>query len=206
MDPRQQRGPGHETGARPPRPTSLELLRRARGGDGSAVDALFARHLPSLHRWAHGRLPGWARQLGDTADIVQDSVLSVFGRLDAFEPRREGAFRAYLRQAVLNRIRDHYRRAIRRPGDVELDSAQPDDGTSPLEAAISSETIARYSAALQTLKPEEREAVVARVELGYSYEQVASMLRKRSPDAARVMVNRALVKVARQMSNAARHQ
>ena len=182
--------------------SSGALLRRARQGDRSAAGVLFERHLPSLHRWARGRLPRWARQLGDTADIVQESLLSVFGQIETFEPRREGAFRAYLRQAVLNRIRDQYRQGVRRPMQVNLDSAHPAAGPSPLEAAIGEEATAKYTAALAALTPDEREAVVARIELGYSYEQIATLVRRRTPDAARMMVSRALAKLAREMAHA----
>jgi RNA polymerase sigma factor (sigma-70 family) len=206
MDSLRHGGSGGRFEGLPPAATSLDLLRRARHGDRTALDALFARQLPWLYRWTHGRIPQWARRFGDTADVVQDSMLSVFGRLEAFEPRREGAFRAYLRQAVLNRIRDNYRRSVCRPDYIALDSAHPDAGVSPLESAMTGQITARFVAALERLSPEEREAVVARVELGYSYEQVATLLQKRSADAARMMVTRALVKVAKDMADVARER
>jgi DNA-directed RNA polymerase specialized sigma24 family protein len=43
---------------------------------------------------------------------------------------------------------------------------------------------------------EDREAIVARVELGQSWEEVAAMLDKPSPAAARVATQRALVRLA----------
>ncbi len=53
--------------------------------------------------------------------LVQDTLLQTFKRIDAFEPRRVGALQAYLRQAVLNRLRDELRRKGRQPPTVELD-------------------------------------------------------------------------------------
>ena len=41
--------------------TSLDLLRRAQAGDSEALNALIARYLPCLLRWATGRLPAEAR-------------------------------------------------------------------------------------------------------------------------------------------------
>ena len=47
----------------------------------------------------------------DTHDLVQETLSHVAGRIQNFEPRHKAAFQAYLRQAVLNRVRDHIRRA-----------------------------------------------------------------------------------------------
>src|SRR5262249_48031940 len=86
--------------------SSVELLRRVRLGDVDALDRLLHRYLPPLEKWARGRLPRWARDLSDTQDLVQDTVLKTLRNLSAFEHRREGALQAYLRQAVMNRIQD----------------------------------------------------------------------------------------------------
>ncbi|HEX5107058.1 MAG TPA: RNA polymerase sigma factor [Vicinamibacterales bacterium] len=99
-----------------PDPSStVELVALAQQGDRSALDRLFARHAPPLRRWASGRLPGWARDLADTDDVVQDALLQTFKRIEDFEARGAGSLHAYLRQAVLNRIRDQLRRLKRRP-------------------------------------------------------------------------------------------
>jgi len=49
------------------------------------------------------------------------------------------------------------------------------------------------------LKPEEREAIIARIELGYSYEELAAALNKPTADAARKTAQRALVRLAEEM-------
>jgi RNA polymerase sigma-70 factor (ECF subfamily) len=167
------------------------------------MERLFAQQVPRLLRWTRGRLPRWARDLADTSDLVQDALLATFRRLDRFDPRIEGALQAYLRQAVLNRIRDEARRARRRPAAEPLDEELREaPEASPLENAIGTQGTERYRAALEGLRPEEREAIIARVELGYSYSQIAHMLGKPSPDAARVAVNRALARVAQAMDRA----
>ena len=178
---------------------SMELLARARSGDADALNDLCARYLPRLQKWAHGRLPAWARGALDTHDLVQDALAQVIRRLGSFEPRHEGAFQAFLRTALLNRIRDEIRRAHRRPTDV-LASDRPADGPSPIEEAIGSEALARYEAALQRLRPVDREAIIARIELGLPYTEVAEALGKPSVAAAHVAVSRALLKLAREMS------
>src|ERR1700681_619663 len=94
---------------------TIELVVRARAGDRLAMEALLERCLPPLKRWAHGRLPAAARGNMDTGDLVQEAALHVLGRLDRFEPRHVGAMQAYLRQSVINRIRDEARRIGRNP-------------------------------------------------------------------------------------------
>jgi RNA polymerase sigma-70 factor, ECF subfamily len=123
----------------------------------------------------------------------------VFGKLEGFEYRGEGALRAYLRQALMNRIRNEIRNARRRPVSEELHSGVEAPGASPIEAAIGEQAAAQYEAALNRLKPEEREAIIARVELGLTYPEMVTMLGKPSPDAARMAVARALVRLTEEM-------
>jgi len=56
----------------------------------------------------------------------------------------------------------------------------------------------RYEAALRKLSKDHRETVVMRLDLGYSYAQIASAMGK-STDAARMTVARALVELAKAM-------
>jgi len=176
--------------------STLALLVRARGGDAGALESLFARYLPRLRRWASGRLPRWARDATDTQDLVQDTLISVLRQIDGFEPRREGAFQAYLRQAVMNRIKNAIRSRMRRPDGTSIDEALPSNDQSALERAIGLQRLERYEAALARLRPLDREAIVARVEMGCTYEEMAAMLDLPSADAARKAAQRALVRLA----------
>ena len=179
--------------------SSLTLLERARAGDRAALDSLIARYLPRLQRWASGRLPRWARDMADTQDLVQESLFQTFKRIERFEPRGEGALLAYLRQAILNRVREELRRAKRRPPRSELDSEAEDHARSPLEEAIGQEALERYERALARLRPEDRELVVARIELGYTNQEIAEILDKPTPNAARMAAERAIVRLAKEM-------
>ena len=182
--------------------SSMELLERAKAGDATALDTLLARHLPRLRRWATGRLPRWARDIADTQDLVQETLLQTFKRIDRFEVRGEGALAAYLRQCVLNRIRDEYRRAGRKPAAAPLESQMPDEGASPLEHAIGHQTLERYEGALARLRDEDRQAIVGRIEMTFTYEELAKLLGKPSANAARMAVERALVRLAAEMRRA----
>ena len=63
---------------------------------------------------------------------------------------------------------------------------------------------ARYEAALQRLKPGDREAIIARVEMGLPYSEVAAALGKPSVAAAHMAVSRALVRLAEEMARSHR--
>lgn len=189
--------------AEPRLDSTIELLTRARAGDAAAVDTLFHRSLPALRRWARGRLPMSARGALDTQDLVQDTLVNALRRLDRFESRHEGAFQAYLRQAVLNRIRDEARRVARHPAPAELDDETVSHAASPLDIAIGRQGVARYEAALQKLRPADQEAIVGRLELQYDYQELADILGKPNANAARVAVTRALERLLEQLDHEA---
>jgi len=178
---------------------TLELVVRARTGDRVAAEALLERCLPSLKRWAHGQLPAAARGSLDTTDLVQDAALHLLRRLDAFQPQHVGAMQAYLRQSVINRIRDEIRRIGRRPPPIELPEDHPSDRTSPLEVAIQSEAYDRYREALIALSSKDRELVVARIELQWSLPEIAHRFNLRTVDAARMAAARAVRRLTKHL-------
>lgn len=186
-------------GGRPEFETTASLLEHARQGDTRACDVLFARCLPALRRWARGRVPTGARHLLQTDDLVQDAAHGVLRHLDTFQSRHPGALLAYLREAVLNRIRTEVRRMATRPAAVELDEDVSDGGPSPLELAMSRDDLARYEAALARLRPLYQEAIIARIEMQSSYEEIAQALGKPNANAARSLVVRALYKLYEEM-------
>lgn len=179
--------------------TTIQLLARARQGDSAALEEVFARAIPLLTRWARGRLPRWARDMVDTDDLVQETVINTLKRLDVFEYRADAALQAYLRQAVMNRIRNEIRRVTRHPAPETLDSDAPDAGLSPLEELIGKQTVEAYDDAMAALDAPEREAIIGRVELGLSYDELATLMGRPSADAARMAVSRALLRLARSL-------
>ena len=184
-----------------PADSSLALLIRARDGDDSARNELCARYLPRLRRWAHGRLPHWAREHLDTEDLVQDTLLQTVKRLEQFEPQHERAICAYLSEALRNRLKDAVRRAARRPAAETLSPEAPAPDPSPLEQAVGRDLLHRYEAALGRLRESDRALVVARVELGLPYDEIASLQGKSSTASARVAVSRALLRLSAEMGH-----
>jgi RNA polymerase sigma-70 factor (ECF subfamily) len=179
--------------------SSVALLARVREGHDAAREELLRRYWPRLERWAHGRLPARARGLYETGDLVQETLLAAVQRLEEFDPRHDGALPAYLRVAILNRIRTLARRASARGDPVGLDSALADPGPSPLEEVIGREALERYERALARLRPHDRDAIQLKVELGLPYPEMARELGKPTVTAARMAVSRALVRLAVEM-------
>ena len=181
--------------------TTITLIRHAQAGNRRALEIVASRLLPRLRRWAAGRLPAWARDLADTQDLVQETLTNVLATIDRFEPRHEAAFTVYVRAALANRLKNELRRAVRHPAGHGMDAAahhvspQP----SPLDEAITQQALDRYEAALASLDDEDREAIVGRVELHYSYQELADAWGKPSAEAARKAVERAVRRLAEAM-------
>jgi RNA polymerase sigma-70 factor (ECF subfamily) len=70
-----------------------------------------ALYKPLIHRWI-GRIPGLE---GEVEDVVQEVFLVLVQEVPRFERRREGSFRAWLRQLTVNRVRVYRRRRYRQP-------------------------------------------------------------------------------------------
>jgi len=126
-------------------------------------------------------------------------LIHTLSQLDDFEPRRHKALQSYLRQAIRNRIFDEMRTVQRRgiAFDVEdVEVAAPD---SLLDQVIEKDNVDRYRNGLSRLDPEDRDLIVARLELGYSYDQLALVTGRATPDAARMALRRALLRLAHEM-------
>lgn len=194
-DPRLPDGPAAALDAE----TTVALLARVRAGDEGALHRLLERCLPPLTRWAHGRLPPSVGDLGAAADIVQDTVTAALRRLGPVTPCREAALQAHLRQAVARRI--VHITGNRHAGSIDVPGHRASEDASQLDRAIGAENIARFDAALDKLHADDREAVVCRLELRYSYGELAIALDQPTPSAARAAVLRALRRLEQEMQH-----
>jgi RNA polymerase sigma-70 factor (ECF subfamily) len=182
-----------------PLENTFDLLERARGGDERSREQLYRRFLPVLQRWAHQQLPRTARDLSETDDLVQITLLRTLKHVEHFEHRGEGAFLGYLRHILLNAARDEARRGARRKPHDEVPDSLADAGPSPVEQLLGRDTHARYERGLQALGDEQREAVILRLEMDYSHAEIAAALGKSSANAARMLVARGLLALAERM-------
>lgn len=183
----------------PPPPELLlttELLHQAKQGDAAALEALMTRYLPRLSRWASGRLPVQARSLFETNDLVHETLVKAIEGLDRIQEDRPGGFQAYVRQAILNQIRDQLRWARRRAGSTQASEDLVDAAPSPLEHAIGADLLDRYDRAREQLREEDRLFVHLKIELDFGYEDIAAIMNRPSRDAARMGVQRAVRRLA----------
>lgn len=176
--------------------STQELLSLARAGDEVAKSRLIDRCLPSLQRWARGRLPHYARGLAETDDLVQGTLLRTLQRLDSIELRRPGSFLAYMRQCLVNAVRDEIRRTGRRREDP-LDDHRQVEGTRSDTPDL--EALMDYERSLSVLPEKQRQAVILRVEFEMTFPEIAAELDMPSADAARMTVSRAMLRVAEAM-------
>ena len=103
--------------------------------------------------------------------------------------------------SLWNRIRDIARQYQRTgpPDPLDTDMAGKED--SPLDLAIGHETLERYEAALERLRPEEKELIIARIEMGLPHAEIAVMFDKPSVAAVHMALSRALVRLAEEMAH-----
>lgn len=181
--------------------TTASIIRRIHEGDEGARNLLAQRILPVLMRWAHGRVPARLRDMHDTDDLVQVTLIKALDRVKDFDPKQRGSFLAYLRKTMTNEIRDLIRRTAARPHREPIDGQIAAADHSPLEIAMGHEIHEAYEAALARLPGSKQDAVILRIEMGFTYPEVAAELDLASPDAARMLVTRALVRLADEMSH-----
>jgi RNA polymerase sigma-70 factor, ECF subfamily len=101
-------------------PTSLSLLDRLKAAqpDSSDWNRLQVIYLPLIQRWL-GHVPGLG---AESADLAQEVLVVLCRELPRFNRRREGSFRAWLRQVTVNRVRSYHRKRKRLPA-AALDAA-----------------------------------------------------------------------------------
>ncbi len=156
--------------------STATLLMLVREGDSGARERLCSTYLPMLQKWAHGRLPSTSRSLVETDDLVQVSLLRALDRIDSFEPRREGAFLAYLRRILLNSIRDEIRKSSRSPNIDTFEEQTPRDLLAPVEKKVGLEVLESYEKGLASLPEKQKESVILRVEFGFTFPEITSLM------------------------------
>lgn len=159
--------------------SDAELLAAHCSGDPDAFAEIVRRHRDRL----------WAVALRTTgnpeeaSDALQDALISAYRRADSF--RGDSAVTTWLHRIVVNASLDRLRRKSVRAwvplpeeGTGESPAVLIDDArlADPRAAAESSETVREVRAALDTLPPDQRAAIVLVDLEGWSVEEAARVL------------------------------
>jgi RNA polymerase sigma factor (sigma-70 family) len=147
----------------------------------SRLAELYERHVPDAVRLAF--LLTGDREVA--RDLAHEGFARVVGRLGHL--RHADAFGAYLRRAVVNLSRNHFRTRSRERAYVER--GQAPDAATPAEETVVERAVLR--AALLELPERQRAAIVLRFYLDLSEDTAADALRCR-PGTVRSLVSRGM--------------
>jgi DNA-directed RNA polymerase specialized sigma24 family protein len=187
-------GTGNLSKRAPSEDSTVALITRFRSGDSHVLGTLRSRYVAPFRRWVQCRTPAWARDSLHMETLVEKTLHK---SLDARE--QEGSaprhFQSHLRRKILDSLQDELR--LCKP--PTKDKAQP--RSSALEKAIGRRSYDRYESALRKLSDEDREMIIARIELDFPYSKVAEATGKSGPDEARKAVIQALLRLAKEMGS-----
>ena len=186
------------------------LFDAARDGDTEARADLLAAYVPQIHAFVRLRMGRDLRRREESMDLVQTVCADFVRRAEGFELRTEPAFRAWLFQSALNKIREHARfhGRERRDPDRELEllhRATGDAATrnlldaygtlcTPSMALAADEECARIESAIEQLPEHYREVLVWARLVGLPHAEIAERT-GRSVGAVRMILGRALAQL-----------
>ena len=159
--------------------TDADLVTRARQGDPAAFGELVDRHRTAVYRAALAALGSHA----EAEDAAQDAFLLAYRRLNTF--RGDASFKTWLltiawHQAINRRraVTRVLRRIVQPRADEEPDTLAEVAGVGPTpeEAAAGTQLHRAIRAAIRSLSPKLRDALLLAQAGEYTYEEIAAML------------------------------
>lgn len=149
------------------------MIKRAKDGDGKALEAVCERYAPRIERIARRELA----DSRDAQDAAQEALIKLCQRIGQF--RGESQFATWLHRLVVNTChdtsaRERIRRAEPLPDELQLEHTLEND---PVRELLAAELREELSGHLQSLSAEQARVVVLKDALGFSFEQVADAIR-----------------------------
>jgi RNA polymerase sigma-70 factor (ECF subfamily) len=189
-------------------------LSAARDGSPEALGQMLEACRGFLLLIAREELGGELHAKGSASDLVQETFIEAQRDLSQFHGNDEDELLAWLRQLLLNNLRDfrrRYRGARKRDAgrEVSLESAggqrgferlSISDSASPSEKATQSEEAEIVKRALERLSDDHRRVLLLRYQEGLSFEEIGARL-DRSANAARKLWLRAIDDMERELGN-----
>lgn len=144
-----------------------DLMTAYAGGDMAAFEQLYGRHRGPLYRFL-------LRQVGDPAtanDLYQGCWEKVIRARRRYRPT--APFSAWLYRIARNHLLDHYR--LRRPvAQIEPEDLVATD-PGPDQVLAENQALAGLASVVETLPPEQREALLLRLEAGLDLATIAEV-------------------------------
>jgi RNA polymerase sigma-70 factor (ECF subfamily) len=160
----------------------VELIAKARAGDGEALGTLLDRHRDYLRGLAALKFNVKLQGRVDDSDIIQQTCLSVHKQIGQFVGKDPAEFVAWLRliheRNIQNAARDQLLAKKRAAGrDVSLEPAEiAGDEITPSQIVVRDEERERLRLAMKSLPEAEREIVNLRYFRSWSISQIAGSL------------------------------
>jgi RNA polymerase sigma-70 factor (subfamily 1) len=205
----------HDPDDQPDLSESMELARKAQGGDRAALEALVARYYERVLAMVRKRLGGNLRSGVESGDIVQDAMLNAASHFDEFEVRSHAELVGWFARVVENAIHSARRRAnaqkrdrqreislqdLAGPADDSQVEFQPAGDDGPPDQAIElREEDQRVRKAMGKLEPSHRRVLELHIEEELPWAEIADRLELSSPDAARMLYVRARLLLLREL-------
>ncbi len=182
---------------------SLELVRRAHGGDTQALAALLARYRERLLARVRLMLGDRARAQADSEDFLHATLLVAVEDFERFELRDERGFLRWLTTIARNRIHDAVRRGRERAfqalSDSLSDEAQVQTPTPPSAVMLHEQSL-RLAEALEALEAPLRDIVELRELEGLLFREIGERLGI-NEDQARYLHRKALLRLGERLSD-----
>jgi RNA polymerase sigma-70 factor (ECF subfamily) len=151
--------------------TDAELVALARVGDTGAFDQLVIRHQGAAYRAALAAL----RSPADAEEVAQDAFVRAWSSLDRF--RGDSSFRTWLLTIVWNRALSRRRSVVRWwKRAAPLEEASRVTAAERLPGASDPELQRHAAAAIGTLSPKLRDALLLAQSGDYDYVAIGTML------------------------------
>jgi DNA-directed RNA polymerase specialized sigma24 family protein len=178
----------------PSEDSTVALVTRFQAGDRRVLGTLYTRYLAPFQRWVQCRTPAWARDSIKTETLVEKTMYQSLDDRE-LESSSPCCFQSHLRRKILDGLEDELRLI------TPHRKAAAHTRSSALESSIGRRSCDRYESALRKLPDEDREVIIARIELDFPYSKIAEVLGKSSTEEAREAVIRALLRLAKEMGN-----
>jgi RNA polymerase sigma factor (sigma-70 family) len=144
-----------------------QLMKSFAGGSMQAFELLYERHRGPLYRYL-------LRLAGDPAtanDLYQGSWEKVIKAKKSYKP--DAPFRAWMYRIAHNHAMDHFRR--HQPASNEVPENLASDQPEPVEQIIKDSQKTDLHHAIQQLPPEQKDALLLKLESGLDLQTIASV-------------------------------